>query len=429
MRVLNIVIIVLVVISLMLCALFTGVVGTAIAMRGLPTSLARVAPVADGSVPTGMDQEFKTFWEAWRIAKDNYVDEKALQDDKMKYGAIQGMLDSLGDQGHTRFLSPTEAEAQRQWINSSFTGIGAEVTRRDNRPTIVTPIEGTPAERAGIKPNDVIMKINGEDTIDLSLDQAVSKIRGPEGTDVELTIYRPSTGETLVMKITRGKIQEKLVTWQMIPGTKTAHIRLSKFSAGATNELKQAIETARKDGATGLLLDLRNNPGGLLNEAISVGSQFVPQGSVLLKQRERGGKEQEYKAQRGGIAQDIPMVVIINQGSASAAEITAGALQFHNRAKLIGATTFGTGTILSTFKLSDGSEIILGTAEWLTPGGRMIRRQGVDPDVKVDLAPDIQQLTPSQLKGMNEAQFQATPDIQVIEALRVLNETVKGQKP
>lgn len=421
MRAAKIAIVLLVLGSLLMCSFLTGAAVTGLALRGPASNLlARVAPVTDSTQPASTEDRFKVFWEAWRLTKDNYVDDKATDDQKMTYGAIQGMLDTLGDQGHTRFLSPEEAQRNAQWIQSSFTGIGAEVTRRDNRPVIVTPIENTPAEKAGIKPGDVIMKVDGVDTIDLSLDETITKIRGPEGSSVTLTIYRPSTNETMEKTITRAKIQEQIVTWAMVPGTTVAHIRLNKFSQGATKDLQAAIDAAKKAGATGIIFDLRSNPGGLLNEAISVASQFVPQGTVVLKQRERGGKTTEYDAQRGGVALDIPMVALINQGSASAAEITAGALQFHNRAKLVGETTFGTGTILSTFKLSDGSEIILGTAEWLTPGDRMIRRQGIDPDIKVDLGPDAQLVTPSTLKNMSEQQVQNANDLQFQEALKLL---------
>ena len=425
MRTAKIVIIGLVLTSLLMCSFVTGVVGTGLFMQARTGSLAQIVASADGSTPTEMQDRFRVFWEAWRLTRDNYVDEKAVDDQRMTYGAIQGMLDTLGDQGHTRFLSPQEAERNAQWINSSFSGIGAEVTQKDNRPVIVTPMEGAPAERAGIKPNDVIMKIDGVDTIDMTLDDSVTRIRGKEGTDVTLTIFRPSTNQTLDITVTRGKITEQIVTWIMLPGTTTAYIKLNKFSQNATRDLQGAIQAAQKAGAKGVVFDLRNNPGGLLNEAISVSSQFLPQGTVVLKERQRGGATKDYQAQRGGLALDIPMVVLINQGSASAAEITAGALQFHNRAKLVGLTTFGTGTILSTFKLSDGSELVLGTAEWLTPGGRMIRRQGIEPDLKVDLPADAQMLSPSAIRAMTPEQFQAASDAQLTEGLRVLNEGVK----
>ena len=426
MRAAKIVIIGLVLTSLLMCSFVTGVVGTGLFMQARTGPLAQIVPSADGSTPAEMQDRFRVFWEAWRLTRDNYVDEKAVDDQRMTYGAIQGMLDTLGDQGHTRFLSPQEAERNAQWINSSFSGIGAEVTQKDNRPVIVTPMEGAPAERAGLKPNDVIMKIDGVDTIDMTLDDAVSRIRGKEGTDVTLTVFRPATNQSLDITVTRGKITEQIVTWTMLPGTTTAYIKLNKFSQNATRDLQAAVQAAQKAGAKGVLFDLRNNPGGLLNEAITVSSQFLPQGTVVLKERQRGGATKDYQAQRGGVALDIPMVVLINQGSASAAEITAGALQFHNRAKLVGVTTFGTGTILSTFKLSDGSELVLGTAEWLTPGGRMIRRQGIEADVKVDLPADAQMLSPSVVRNMTPEQFQATTDAQLLEALRILNE---GPKP
>lgn len=426
MRAAKIAIIGLVLTSLLMCSFVTGIVGTALFMQTRSGPLAQIAATADGSTPSEMQDRFRIFWEAWRITRDNYVDEKVIDNQRMTYGAIQGMLDTLGDQGHTTFRSPQEAQRNAEWITSTFSGIGAEVTQKDNRPVIVTPMEGAPAERAGIKPNDVIMKIDGVDTIDMTLDDAVTRIRGQEGTQVALTIFRPASNQTLDITVTRGKITEQIVTWIMLPGTTTAYVKLNKFSQNATRDLQAAIQAAQKAGAKNLVFDLRNNPGGLLSEGIAVPSQFLPQGTVVLKERRRGGETKDYPAQRGGVALDIPMVVLINQGSASAAEITSGALQFHNRAKLVGVTTFGTGTILSTFKLSDGSELVLGTAEWLTPGGRMIRRQGIEPDVRVELPPDAQMLTPNAVRAMTPEQFQANTDAQLMEALRLLNE---GPKP
>ena len=420
MRVMRTVVIVLVAFGLLLCAFLAGGVTTGLALqKGGANLLAARFALQDSTVPSSAQDKAKIFWEAWNVAHNNYVDEKALDDQKMMYGAIEGMLDSLGDQGHTRFMTPQEADAQVQSIQGTFTGIGAEVTRKDGRPVIVTPIEGSPAEKIGVKSGDVIMKVDDQDTADYTLDEVINKIRGPEGTTVKISLLRPSTGETLDLTITRSKIKVKTVTSTIVPGTKIAHIRLNQYSANASEELRAAIDDAKKGGATGIIFDLRNNPGGLLSEAVNVTSEFLKEGNVLL-QRDRGGKETPYPVKKGGQATDIPMVLLINQGTASAAEITSGALQYYNRAKVIGIPTFGTGTVLSTFKLSDGSALLLGTGEWLTPGGSMIRRQGVSPDIKVELKPDVQIVTPTTEKTMSAQDIQNTPDLQFKKALELL---------
>ncbi|MFN8496816.1 MAG: S41 family peptidase [Anaerolineae bacterium] len=421
MRVMRTVVIILVAFGLLLCAFLAGGVTTGLALgNGGSRLLAARFALQDSSAPTSVQERAKIFWEAWNVAHNNYVDEKALDDQKMMYGAIEGMLDSLGDQGHTRFMSPKEADAQAQSIQGSFSGIGAEVTRKDGRPVIVTPIEGSPAEKIGVKSGDVIMKVDGQDTADFTLDEVIGKIRGPEGTDVTVTLLRPSTGETIELKITRSKIKVKTVTSIMVPGTKVAHIRLNQYSANASDELRAAVADAKAQGATGIIFDLRNNPGGLLSEAVNVTSEFLKDGNVLL-QRDRGGKETPYPVKKGGQATDIPMVVLINQGTASAAEITSGALQHYKRATVVGMPTFGTGTVLSTFKLSDGSALLLGTGEWLTPGGDMIRRQGIAPDVKVEMKPDVQIVTPTIEKTLSAQDIQSTQDLQFKKALELLS--------
>jgi carboxyl-terminal processing protease len=247
----------------------------------------------------------------------------------------------------------------------------------------------------------------------------LKKIRGPAGTQVTLTIADPQTGDLRDVTITRAKILIHSVTWQMLPGTTIAHIRVSQFSKGMTVDLTKAIKDAKAQGATGIILDLRNNPGGLLDEAESGASQFLKDGNVLLTQDSKG-KQTPVPVQPGGADTDLPLVVLINSGTASAAEITAGAIQDAGRAKLIGETTFGTGTVLNEFNLSDGSSLLLATEQWLTPKGRVIWHQGIVPDDEIKLASGVRLLFPSQEKGLTADQLNATDDAQLLAAIKLL---------
>ncbi len=414
---------ILLVLALMALSFVGGVVVTAQMLQSDPSRvLAARAVFTDsrgGQTSSDVPDKFKLFWEAWRIAHDHYVDEKALNDDRMTYGAIQGMLDALGDQGHTRFMTSTEAEHQSQVLSGSFVGIGAEIARRDGKAIVVAPMEGSPAERAGIQAGDVVLRVDGEDIADHDVDEVLGHLRGAEGTDVHVHLLRPSTGQTFDVTITRARIAVPAVTWQMLPGTHVADIRLSQFSANASADVLYAIDQARAAGAVGLIFDLRNNPGGLLSEAVAVTSQFLDHGNVLL-QRDRSGREIPYAVRPGGHGLDFPMVVLVNQGSASASEITAGALQDAGRAKVVGQTTFGTGTVLSTFKLSDGSSLLLGTGEWLTPSGRMIRRQGIEPDIVSDLPSSAAMLTPANAAKLSAAELRTSSDAQLLAGLHVV---------
>ena len=236
---------------------------------------------------------------------------------------------------------------------------------------IVAPIDGSPAQAAGVKAGDIIVKVDGVDLTGMSLSDVVSKVLGPAGTKVTITLQDPKTGAIRDVTITRAKINVKNVTWIMLPGTTIADVRIAGFSQGVTNDLRTALKQIQAQGATGIVLDLRNDPGGLLDEAIGVTSQFLGSGNVLLV-KDAQGQEQAIPVRSGGLAVNIPMVVLVNQGTASAAEIVSGALQDAHRATVIGETTFGTGTVLNGFSLSDGSQILLATEEWLTPNGRVI---------------------------------------------------------
>lgn len=367
-------------------------------------------------------KEFDVFWQAWNLVQENFVDREALDTTEMTYGAIEGMLNSLGDEGHTAFLTPEQLQQKNSDISGKYSGIGARIGLKDTLPMIVAPFDGSPADQAGVKAGDIIMKVDDLDTSGLALDEVINHIRGEEGTDVTLTLLRVDDDEavTLEITVTRGEIEIPAAAWSMVPGTEVALVRLSQFSANATESIQEAVNEAKAAGADAMILDVRNNPGGLLEQAINVSSQFLESGNVL-QEEDAHGNRREFKVRSGGVAADIPLVVLINEGSASSAEILAGAIQDHERGKLIGETTFGTGTVLQPYTLKDGSAIMLGTKQWLTADGRLIRKQGIEPDILLDLPIEADLLSPDEVEEMTLEELLQSEDEQLIKALEELN--------
>ncbi len=357
--------------------------------------------------------------EARRVIQENFVDREAATDEQLQTGALAGMVDILGDIGHSRFMTPAMVEEQANYIAGEFEGIGAYVEMRDGFVTIVSPIDNSPAQAAGILPGDVVTAVDGQDVTGLSLQEVVDMILGPAGTPVTLTLFRPETSEDLTLTLERARIELQNVTWTMLPGTTIAQVRIAGFSERVADDLAAAIAAAEAQGATGLILDLRNNPGGLLSEAVSVAGRFLPDDTVVVLRQNADGDITE---ERSGNAQptQLPLVVLINQGSASASEIVSGALQDHERATLVGETTFGTGTVLNEFGLSDGSAILLATEQWLTPDGRVIWREGVVPDEVVELTGPVQLLVPETADDLTAEEVAASEDGQVLRAVELL---------
>lgn len=364
---------------------------------------------------------FKLMAEAWNTIDANYVDRAAVESTLLSYGAIAGMVDALGDTGHSRFLTPEMLREEQIQNRGQFEGIGAYVDMRDGLVTIVSPIDNSPAQEAGLQPGDVMMAVDGVDvTTGFTLDEVVQRVLGPAGTQVTLTIFRPDTGETWDVTLTRARIKLVNVTWARIPGTNLAHVRMSAFSQGVTDDLQKALGEIADAGLDGIILDLRNNPGGLLSEAVGTTSQFLGPDNNVLIQRDAQGNEVSTPASANGAALDVPLVVLINQGSASASEIVSGALQDAGRAQLVGETTFGTGTVLNQFALSDGSAMLLATQEWLTPKGRVIWHEGIAPDVAVDLEMDTRPLLPTAERDLSAGQLQSSGDAQLLRAIDLL---------
>lgn len=336
-------------------------------------------------VPEEVREAFEIFWEAWRIVEQEYYGE--LPDpQQVTYGAIRGALQTLGDD-YTSFVEPQIAYILRQDASGTFEGIGALVRMNEHdRLEIVRPFEGQPADRAGLLPGDVIVAVDGVSIIGKGIYEAIGLIRGPEGTQVTLTIERPGEEGSFDVTITRAQIEIPIVETRMIggPGEGIAYIRLAEFSGQATQQLRAGLMNLLRENPKGLILDLRDNPGGFLREAVDVADEFLPEG-VILVERSSDGKTETYRSTDAGLAQDIPLVVLVNAGSASASEIVAGAIQDRGRGILVGEKTFGKGSVQLSHQLSDGSELRVTVAHWFTPNDRAIHGTGLEPDVPVEV--------------------------------------------
>jgi len=370
------------------------------------------------SSPKQDQPDFSLMTQAWNTIQHQYVDRQAVQPNELTYGAISGMVDALGDTGHSTFLTPDMLKELRNMERGEFKGIGIEIQMKDGHVVIVAPMDDSPAQRAGLRAGEIILRVSGQDITDWPLNRVVEQISGKAGTKVALTIQDGHTGHIREVSITRASIKLHEVTWQRLPGTSIAHVRVTSFDAGVTKDLRKALQAIQHEKLNGIILDLRNNPGGLLDEAIGVASQFLSDGCVLQAKNAKGELE-PVAVEKGGLATDIPLWVLINEGSASAAEIVAGALQDAQRSDLIGQTTFGTGTVLQEFKLRDGSALLLAVEEWLTPNGRSFWHKGIKPQFEVPLGPEITPLFPEAERGLTPDQLQASDDRQLLTALRL----------
>ena len=364
--------------------------------------------------------------EARGVIQNNFVDQESATTQRLQDGALAGMVDILGDTGHSRFMTPTMVEEQRNYTAGEFEGIGAYVEMRDGFVTVVSPIDNSPAQAMGVQPGFIVLEIEGEDMAGKTLQEVVDRILGPAGTEVTITFFNPETGEEQIMTIERARIELQNVTWTMLPGTTIAHARIAGFSRDVGRDLETAIAAAEAQGATGIVFDLRNNPGGLLSEAVDVASQFLPPDSVVVLRQDARGEVKEERVPDDARPTMLPVVVLINEGSASASEIVAGALQDYGRGRLVGETTFGTGTVLNEFPLSDGSAILLATEQWLTPDGRVIWRAGIVPDETVELTGPVQLVVPETANDLTAEELRAIEDLQLLRALEILSGEIAG---
>jgi carboxyl-terminal processing protease len=309
--------------------------------------------------------DFSVFWEAWELVEKNYI-LGPLDRQKMVYGAISGMVDSLGDP-YSTFLTPEENSALDEDMKGVFGGIGAEVGYRDDVITVIAPLKDSPAEKAGLLAGDRILEVDGKSTEGLNVDEVVKLIRGEKGSAVKLTIVRGK--ETLPFEITRATIVDKTVKWEMKDG-QIAYIEISQFKQDTAKELDSQIDGILAQDPKGIVLDLRNNPGGYLDVVVDVASRFVDEGQVVVTE-ESGKSSEAYKASGGKRFNNLPTAVLINEGSASAAEILAGAIKDHKLGTLVGKKTFGKGLVQGISKLEDGSALKITVAKWLTPAGKI----------------------------------------------------------
>ena len=406
--------------GLVILVLTLGIsVGIVIDRQALPT-------YADPGTTPSLGPNIQLINEAWDKIQKNYVDPAAMQTEPLTYGALSGMVNALGDTGHSTFMTPPMVKASQNYQQGQFEGIGAQVENKNGQIVIVAPFDNSPAQRAGLHTGQVILKVNGNDVSGLPVDQVVGKVLGPAGSQVTLTVFDPMTNQTFDVTIMRARISINNVTWQKLPGTSIAHLRLAGFSQGVGRQLAQALTDMQQQGITGVIFDLRNNPGGLLSEAISTASQFLSTGDVLLEQNAQG-QVTHVGVRRGGVATQMPMVILINKGSASASEIVAGAIQDAQRGVLVGETTFGTGTVLNQFSLSDGSALMLAVQQWLTPNGRVIWHKGITPDQVVTLDANTNILTPESERTLTVDQLQSSSDKQLLKAMGLLNRTAQNQ--
>ena len=342
-------------------------------------------PVVEGGTPDALTVQFVPFWEAWGLVHQQYVDQP-VDDEKLMQGAIRGMLNALGDQ-HTSYLTPGEYQLLTSDLQGQLEGIGAEVDASGEFVKIISPLPGSPAEAAGILPGDTIIKVDHQDLTGLSGTEVIMRVRGPAGTTVHLTIQREGHEEPLEFDIVRAKITIPSVESKMLEGN-IGYVKINNFGADTTDDLRSTLKDVMAKKPKGLVLDLRGNPGGYLDAAIGVVSQFIGDGTVMLE-KFGDGHEETYTARTGGLALDVPLVVLVNEGSASASEIVAGAIQDRARGTLVGEKTYGKGTVQTSSILShDEGAVKITIARWLTPEGRTIHGLGLEPDVAVILTED-----------------------------------------
>ncbi|MEJ2479870.1 MAG: S41 family peptidase [Acidihalobacter sp.] len=402
-------------------ALIILLFGMALGIVADRTYLAGIIPGA--MVPASAIGEFKLMAQAWNLIDAHYVDRPAVKPQRMTYAAISGMVDSLGDTGHSTFLTPREVRMANAAISGHFAGIGAEVRLKGTHVVIVTPIDGTPAQRAHLKPGDIILKVDGKSVAGDSLSAVVERIRGPAGSKVTLLLQSPPSGDRRSVTLVRANIPVHSVSWHMLPGTRVADIRIASFSDGTAAALDKVLGEARRAGARGIVLDLRNDPGGLLNQAIDVTSLFVRKGNVLLE-KNVAGQVKPIPVRSDVPKFKLPLAVLINGGTASAAEIVAGALKDNEGAPLIGERSFGTGTVLRQFMLSNGSALLIAVREWLTPDGHTIWHKGIQPTHKVTLNQKAIMLRPDAMHGLTASKLRHSGDAQLLAALKAVEERI-----
>ena len=369
--------------SLVIVTLVSAVLALTVACGNLAE---RLRPGSETpTVPAEVPEGFETVWEVYRLLSQEFVEREHLDPAELSQGAIRGMLQAL-DAPYTSYLTPRQYQLETQGHSGTFEGIGAEVTMEDGKLIVVAPIPNTPAERAGIRSGDVILAVNEQSLENTTLVEAVLLIRGSKGSTVSLLVQHQDAPAAVTIAVVRGVIQVSSVTWTMLPGD-IAHLRISSFVETTPKEVKDSLREIEEARGRGIVLDLRNNLGGLLSVTVKVASQFLTEGLVLYE-IDNVGRRTDWKVESGALAPDVPLVVLVNQFSASGSEVLVGALQDRDRAIVVGTQTFGKGSVNILRRLSDGSGLYLTFARWYTPQGRLIEGTGLTPDVVVESSGD-----------------------------------------
>lgn len=375
---------------------------TEVPVEAVPEETETPAPLAtpQNNPPEFTEEDLQILWEAWNIVRSEF-DGEFPSDEELSHAAIQGLLESLEDD-YTRYSPPDVAARIREDLEGSFEGIGAFVRENEEGLTeILRPMDGQPAALAGIQAGDVVVAVDGESVIGQSLDEVIAQIRGPEGTQVTITVRRDGVEDPLEFTVLRDLIEIPIIESEMLEGG-IAYVRLTSFNRNADEQLRETLSNLLAQNPTGLILDLRDNPGGFLDQSVAVADAFLPQGVVLYERSSTYDLDQEYRSDDGDLAENIPMVVLINAGSASASEIVAGAIQDRGRGVLIGETSFGKGSVQQAHTLSDGSELRVTIARWYTPDNVSIDGNGISPDIEVP--------TPTDLGGDDDPQLERAID-------------------
>ena len=374
------------------------------ALFGMGFLVGRNTVVCKFCIPEDLD--FSLFWEAWHKIQEEYVNPEEIDTQELIYGAISGMVESIGDP-YTIFFSPGDTKRFLEDVGGSFEGIGAEIGIREKQLQIVAPLEGTPAQEVGLRPGDKIIKIDGISTIDITIEEAVTLIRGEKGTEVILTIMRDEWDNSEDFTIKRAVIKVPSLKWEL-KEENIAYIKLYHFSGKINQDFREIANEILRGPSEKIILDLRGNPGGYLESAQDIAGWFLEKGQIVVIEDFGEKREQEvYKAKGNSRFSDYPLVILINQGSASASEILASALRDNRGIKMIGETSFGKGSVQKLESLRDGSSLKITIANWLTPNGDLITDKGLEPDIKVE---------------MTEEDYEQERDPQLDKAIEIIKE-------
>lgn len=343
--------------------------------------------IVGSSVPSGVSEsvDFQLFWKVWNLLDEKYggVEGKEVTDQEKVYSAIQGLAAAYGDP-YTTFFPPEESKSFEEEISGSFEGVGMEVSLKDGVITVVAPLKGSPAQRAGILPGDKLIQIDDISTIGLSIDESIKLIKGPKGSSVRLTVLREGKEEPVTISVVRDVIKIPTLETELLTGNVFV-VRLYNFTGTAEQNFRQAMQQFIRSGSKKLIIDVRGNPGGYLDAAVDIASWFLPSGSVVVTEQFNDQKNNVFRSKGyQGIPNDTEIVVLIDEGSASASEILAGALKEYDKATLIGKQTFGKGSVQEYMRTSANTSLKVTVAEWLTPRGNSISKDGLKPDIEVD---------------------------------------------